>query len=181
MTLVALFEKVDLLSLPIESLAHGMDSMGTVCSGTLVTGDRFTVSQNLDNQESVFVHDSVDNETTEISRDTAVLETTGGASSLSLGGLYSDTSGVKTIQDIIHMTPESSVLTSIEDSSVSSIVIDGSISWNRDDCCLYMAEDRVFRFKYNAGTSTEPPRLSLEALNQAGDSYIPKFEVEKTS
>lgn len=180
MTLVVLFENVDLLSLPMESIARSMDSMGPMCSGTLVTGDRFAVSQTMDNQGSVFVHDSTANDTTEISRDTAVLETTGESSSLSLGGLYSDGSGVKTIQDVIHMTPTSSVLTSITDSSVSSITIDGSISWNKDDCCLYMAEDKVFRFKYNVGTTTEASRLSLEALNQAGTAYIPKFEVEKS-
>ena len=181
MTLVALFEKVELLSLPMESIAHSMETMGTMCSGTLVTGDRYTVSQTADNQGSVFVHDSLSNDTTEISRDTASLGNTGETSSLSLGGLYSDGSGVKTIQDVIHMTPESSVLTSITDTAVSSITIDGSISWNKDDCCLYMAEDKVFRFKYNPGTSTEAPRLSLEALDQAGTSYIPKFEVEKSS
>lgn len=181
MTLVVLFEKVQLLSLPMESMAHNMDSMGATCSGTLVTGDRYTVSQTIDNRGSVFVHDSTDNDTTEISRDTAVLESSGDTSSLSLGGLYSDGSGVKTIQDVIHMTPDRSVLTSIADSSVASIIIDGSISWNKDDCCLYMAEDKVFRFKYNSGSDLEPPRLSLEALDQAGATYIPKFEVEKGS
>jgi len=180
MTLVVLFEKVELLSLPLETIAQSMDSLGTMCSGTVVTGDRYSVSQTIDNQGSVFVHDSIANSTTEISRDTAVLETTGNSSSLSLGGLYANSSGVKTIQDVIQMTPESSVVTSINGSIVSSITIDGSISWNKDDCCLYLSENRVFRFKYNPGTDTELPRLSLEALNQAGTSYIPKFEVERS-
>ena len=181
MTLVVLFENVNLLSLPLESLAHDMDSMGTMCSGTLVTGDRFCVSQSLDNQGSVFVHNPADNSTTEISRDTAVLETNGGSSSLSLGGLYSNASGFKTIQDVIHLTPDNSVINSISDNAVSSITIDGSISWNKDDCCLYLSEDKVFRFKYNEGTDTQPPRLSLEALDQSGSSYIPKFEIERNS
>jgi len=180
MTLVVLFEKVELLSLPLETIAQNMDSMGTMCSGTVVTGDRYSVSQTIDNQGSVFVHDPNENSTTEISRDKALLETTGESSSLSLGGLYTNNSGVKTIQDIIQMTPESSVVTSINGTAVSSITIDGSISWNRDDCCLYLSENRIFRFKYNPGTDTESPRLSLEALNQAGTSYIPKFEVERS-
>lgn len=180
MTLVALFERVELLSLPVEALAHGVDAMGTTCSGTLVTGDRFTVSQSSGNRESVFVHDPIGDATTEISRDTAALETAGGPSSLSLGGLYTDGSGVKTIQGVMSLAPDRSVLAAIEGSSVSSTTIDGSISWDRDDCCLYMSEDKVFRFRYNAGTPTTPPRLSLEALDQSGSAYVPKFEVEKS-
>lgn len=179
MTLVVLFEKVDLLSLPMASVAESMRTMGSMCSGTLVTGDRFTVSHDTDNQGSVFIHDPVENDTIEISRDTAVLEATGESSSFSLGSLYADVSGVKTIQDVVHMTPEKTVMSSISETSVSSITIDGSISWNKDDCCLYLSEDQIFRFKYNPGTNTEPPRLSLEALNQSGTAYIPKFEVEK--
>ncbi len=181
MTLVVLFEKVDLLSLPMASVAESMESMGPVCSGTLVTGDRFAVSHTPGNQGSVFVHDSNTGDTVEISRDTSILETTGDTSSLVLGGLYSDDSGVRTIQDVVKMTPEKSVLTSITNSSVASITIDGSISWNKDDCCLYLSEDKVFRFRYNPGTNTDAPRLSLEALDQSGTGYIPKFEVEKYS
>lgn len=179
MTLVVLFEKVELLSLPLESFKESVDNMGPMLSGTLVTGDRFTVSQSVDNQGSVFVHDPLSDDTTEISRETSKLETTGESSSLLLGGLYSDTSGVKTIQDVIKMSAESTVLTSISDTAVSSVTIDGSISWNKNDCCLYMSEDKIFRFKYNNDTDT--PRLSLEALNQSGTAYIPKFEVEKNS
>lgn len=181
MTLVILFEKVDLLSLPMESIAESMESMGPMCSGTLVTGDRFTVAHTSGNQGSVFVHDPNEDDTIEISRDTSTLDTTGDTSSMVLGGLYSDISGVRTMQDVIKMTPESSVVTSITNSAVSSITIDGSISWNKDDCCLYLSEDKVFRFKYNSGTDTDSPRLSLEALNQSGTDYIPKFEVEKNA
>lgn len=181
MTLVVLFEKVDLLSLPLASVAEGMSTMGSTCSGTLVTGDRFTVSHDSDNQGSVFIHDPVDDDTVEISRDTAVLETTGETSSLSMGSLYSDVSGIKTIQDVVHMTPEKAILTSISDTTVSSITIDGSISWNKNENSLYLSEDQIFRFRYNPGTNTEPPRLSLEALNQSGTAYIPKFEIEKDS
>lgn len=181
MTLVVLFEKVDLLSLPMASIAESMESMGPMCSGTLVTGDRFAVSHTSGNQGSVFIHDSNEDDTVEISRDTSTLENTGETSSLVLGGLYSDSSGVRTIQDVVQMTPEKSVLTSITESSVSSITIDGSISWNKDDCCLYLSEDKVFRFRYNPGTNTDAPRLSLEALNQSGTEYTPKFEVEKNS
>ena len=179
MTLIVQFEKVELLSLPLESMVDSVETMGTTCSGTLVTGDRFTVSQTGDNYESVYVYDETGEDSTEISRDTTTLDSTGVSSSLILSGLYSDTSGIKTIQDVIHMEPERSVLTSIDETSVSSVTIDGSISWDKNDCCLYMASDKIFRFKYNPGTETQSPRLSLEALNQAGTSYVPKFEIEK--
>lgn len=179
MTLTIKFEQVVLLSLPLESIATSMDSMGTSCSGTIITRDRFAVSQTTDNQDSTFVYDDTLDETTEISRDTATLESSGQSSTLVLGGLYSDPSGVKTIQDIITLTPDSSVLRSIELNDVASVTIDGSISWNKDECALYMSEDKIFRFKYNASDGTNPSRLSLESLNIAGTTYIPKFEITR--
>ena len=179
MTLTILFEQVELISLPLESIAPLMDTMGTSCSGTIITRDRFAVSQTVDNQDSAFVYDSVLDETTEISRDTATLESSGDSSTLVLGGLYSDPSGVKTIQDIITMAPDASVIRSIELNDVASVTIDGSISWNKDECALYLSSDRIFRFKYNPSDGTDPSRLSLESLNQSETAYIPKFEITR--
>ena len=179
MTLTIKFEQVELLSLPLESIATSMESMGTSCSGTIITRDRFAVSQTVDNHDSTFVYDDTLGETTEISRDTATLESSGESSTLVLGGLYADPSGVKTIQDIITLKPDSSVLRSIELNDVASVTIDGSISWNKDECALYMSEDKIFRFKYNPNDGVNPSRLSLESLNIAETAYIPKFEITR--
>jgi hypothetical protein len=179
MTLTIRFEKVELISLPLQSIAPTMASLGTSCSGTIITRDIYAVSDTLDNQDSAYVYDSLLEETTEISRDTATLESSGSSSTLKLSGLHSDISGTKTIQDIITMTPYAAVLNSIEENEVASVTIDGSMSWNKDECALYLSSDKIFRFKYNSSNGTDPSRLSLESLNQEGTIYIPKFEITR--
>jgi len=177
MTLIVQFEEVSTLNLPIESMASSMDSMGTSCSGTIITRDRYSVSQTTDNQDSIFVYEDGTGETTEISRNTATLESSGESSSLVLGGLYSDSTGFKTIQDVITMTPDDSIIKSIDGSTVSGLTIDGSISWDKNECALYLSADKIFRFKYNPASGDDPAMFALESLNQAETAYIPKFEI----
>lgn len=177
MTLIVQFEEVAILDLPIESVASVMDSLGTSVSGTIITKDRFAVSQTTENTDSIFVYEEGNDESTEISRNTAVLESSGQSSSLVLGGLYSDTSGFKTIQDIVTLKPELSILKSINGTDVSGLTIDGSLSWDKSDRALYLSSDKIFRFKYTPQNGNNPPTFALEALNQAETAYIPKFEI----
>lgn len=157
-------------------------NLSSVQSGNVVYGNKqhVTVEDSLCNP--FFVCDEESNETTEIGRDEIAINADDLSCSMTLG-VVQEVSSIKTIQPVVSSTYEKSILSSSDPStnSVTNLTLDGGISWDRDDACLYLSKDKAFRFRFIESDGIRNSRLCLEALDAStgtasSSSYAPKFE-----
>lgn len=160
---------------PSESLAPIIENLSTISSGFLMHKDSYNVSSGMTNSNSCYVYDSSNNSTSEIYRESVTMRTGGESAYASLGVLLDD-AGIKTIQPVITTCPESTVFTSIGGGRVCNLTLDGSISWDRDDACLYLSANKAFRFRYVEADQINPSRLVLEGYNDSSTEYVAKIE-----
>lgn len=165
----------DPISLSYPSLVQQSDKLTSVSCGRVVHNNTCHVTQGQKVYTSSFVHDDSDGMSTEITRDEVVMDSSGTSSSMYLGVLQ-EFSSVQTMQPIVTTNPETTMITSLDSSSVYNLTLDGSISWDKDSSCLYLSANKAFRFRYIESDGVLPSRLVLEGLNETTDSYDPKVE-----
>ena len=165
----------DPISIPYPSMLEQSESMTSVSCGRIVHRNTSHVTAGLEVSKASYVHDSSTNLSTEISREQVVMDPTGDSASMSLGVLH-ESGGIKTIQPVITTTSAATIVTSLDSDSVYNLTLDGSISWDRDDACLYLSSNKAFRFRYVESDGLSPSRLVLEGLDESTGVYLPKVE-----
>ena len=152
------------------------ESLTSASCGTIVHRNANYVTLGQEVSNASYVHDALTNTSTEIVRDQVVMDPTGDSASVSLGVLHESAPGVKTIQPIIQTTSGATTFTSLKSDSVINLTLDGSISWDSDDACLYLSSNKAFRFHYVESDGMSPSRLVLEGLDESSGVYLPKVE-----
>ena len=175
MPLIATFENVEFTETPQANYVSNVSTLGYVCTGTMVSGNRYSIGSSTTNYDASFILDS--GVTTEITRESVSLEEDGTSANMDMSVLHEDSSGIKSIENVISSNPSETILKSKLGSYTINATIDGSISWNTNDCALYLSSDKIFRFKYSAATESSPAKLSLEALNSNETEYISKMDI----
>lgn len=161
-----------------RSLAHpsvSLENLSGVACGTIVHHNKDQVSSGSTQSNSSFVYDSNSQRTTEVSRTETVLQAPG-ESHVELGTLVT-VGGEKAMKAVITTSPTSTVMSSLQGGLAANLTIDGSISWDRDESCLYLSANRAFRFRYMESDGVMPSMLVLEGLNPVTLDYVPKFEI----
>lgn len=161
-----------------RTLAHpsvSLDNLSGVACGTIVHHNKNQVSPGSTQSNSSFVYDSPNQRTTEVSRNDAVLQAPG-QSYVELGTLVT-VAGEQNMKPIVTSSAASTVLSSLQDGLASNMTIDGSISWDRDESCLYLSANKAFRFRYIESDGVMPSMLVLEGLNPTTLGYVAKFEI----
>lgn len=161
--------------LPVSTSTNNIDEFSIVTSGNVLYRDKYQVTSSTTIQNSFYVHDESINESTEISRNTVELNENDTAS-VSLSSLYQSISQIKTIQPVLKTTPTETKISTISSDNVFNLTLDGSISWDSDEACLYLSANKAFRFRYVASNGTNPSRLVLEGYSDATSTYLPKVE-----
>ncbi|CAM9133845.1 unnamed protein product, partial [Ectocarpus sp. 8 AP-2014] len=147
-----------------------------VACGTIVHNDKTQVASGNTQSNSRFVYDQQSQDTTEVSRNATVLDASGQSAHVELSTLVT-VDGERSMQPVIKSSPTSTTFSSLRGGLVANLTIDGSISWDRDESCLYFAANRAFRFKYIESNGISPSMLVLEGLNPTTLQYTPKFEI----
>lgn len=163
--------------LPINALTNAIDDFSIVSSGKVLLRNKYQVALAEKVQNSSYVNDESSGETTEISRDK--IELNGETASISLGSMYETVSGVKTIQPVLKTTPTETNIMSISSDTVCNLTLDGSIAWDRDEACLYLAANKAFRFRYVESDGISSSRLVLEGYSESTSTYLPKVEFSR--
>lgn len=164
------------ISLPYPSMIDQSQLMTSVSCGRIVHRNTSHVTAGLEVSKASYVHDTSTNLSTEISREQVVMDPAGNSASMSLGVLQEFSDGIKTIQPVITTTPAATTVTSLDSSAVYNLTLDGSISWDSDDACLYLSSNKAFRFRYVESDGLSPSRLVLEGLDESTQMYLPKVE-----
>jgi len=170
------------MSTPVEpphsSIVSISSNLAPICAGTIVHRNKNQITSGSEINNSTYVHDTDLNVSTEIAREVVTMDISGTTSTISMGVLNEDSISEQTIQPVITSTPLSTVITSTDNStpSVCNLTLDGSISWDKDDACLYLSANKVFRFRYIVTDGVEPSRLSLEGYSDTLLVYLPKAE-----
>lgn len=165
----------DPLELAYPSLVDVSDQLTSVSSGRIVHNNVYHVTQGRQVYNSSFVYDDSDGTSTEIARDEVIMDESGESASMYLGVLH-ETESIKTMQPVVTTSSENTTLTSIDETSVYNLTLDGSISWDTDSASLYLSVDKTFRFRYVESDGISPSRLVLEGLNDSTGTYDPKVE-----
>lgn len=152
-------------------------AMTSVSCGSIIHKNTSHVTLGQQVSKASYVHDTLTGLSTEISREEVVMDPTGDSASIALGVLH-DSGGIKTIQPVITATPASTIVTSLDPSSVYvyNLTLDGSISWDTNDASLYLSSNKAFRFRYVESNGISPSRLVLEGLDEGTGVYMPKVE-----
>ncbi|CAM9256550.1 unnamed protein product [Sphacelaria rigidula] len=167
----------DPLSVPYPSMLHQSKSFTSASCGKIVHKNANYVALGQEVSNASYVHDTSTNTSTEIVRDQVAMDPTGDSASMSLGVLHESASGgVKTIQPIMTTTSDATTVTSLNADSVFNLTLDGSISWDSDDACLYLSSNKAFRFHYVESDGITASRLVLEGLDESSGAYMPKVE-----
>ena len=166
----------DPLSVPYPTVLEQSQSLTSTSCGRIVHKNANYVAFGQEVSKASYVHDISTNTSTEIARDQVVMDPTGDSATMSLGVLHESVSGVKTIQPIISTNSAATTLSSLESDRVYNLTLDGSISWDSDDACLYLSSNKAFRFRYVESDGVFPSRLVLEGLDEASGVYLPKVE-----
>lgn len=153
-----------------------LDNMSSVACGTVFHNNKSQVSTGSTQSNSSFVYDTQSQETTEVSRNDAVLGDDGQSAHIEMGNLVT-VNGERGIQGVIKSDATSTTLSSLQGGLTARLTIDGSLSWDRDECCLYLSANKAFRFKYIESDGIKPSMLVLEGLNPTTLQYMPKFEI----
>lgn len=163
------------LSLTYPSLVDVSDNLTSVSCGRIVHNNTYHVTQGQEVCNSSFVHDESGGTSTEIQRDSVVMDPSGDSASMYLGVLH-ETDSIKTLQPVIKTSSDKTTLTSVNSTSVYNLTLDGSISWDTDSASLYLSSNKNFRFRYVESDGINPSRLALEGLNDLNGLYDPKVE-----
>lgn len=163
---------------PYSSIVVLSTSLAPVCAGTIVHRNKNQVTSGSEIYNSTYVHDSVTDVSTEIAREVVSMDPSGSTSTMTMGVLNEATGPVQTLQPVVTTSPSSTILTSVDNvsPSVCNLTLDGSISWDKDDACLYLSSNKVFRFRYIVTDGTNPSRLALEGYSDSLSTYLPKAE-----
>jgi len=170
------------MSTPVEpphsSIVALSSNLAPICAGTIIHRNKNQITSGSEINNSTYVHDTGLNTSTEIAREVVTMDTAGTTSTISLGVLNEDSTPEQTIQPVVVSTPSSTTVTSVDNStpSVCNLTLDGSISWDKDDACLYLSANKVFRFRYIVTDGIEPSRLALEGYSDTFLTYLPKAE-----
>ena len=156
---------------PSVSLEH----LSVVACGSIIHNDKNQVGLGSTQSNSTFVYDAPGQTTTEVSRNDVVLDPSGDSASVTLGTLVT-AGGGQSMKEVIKSSPTSTIISSLQGTSVSNLSIDGSISWDRDESCLYLSANKAFRFKYIESDGVSPSMLVLEGLSATTLEYMPKVE-----
>ncbi len=157
------------------SLVQSMEYLSVVSSGSIVHNDKNQVSLGQTQTNSTYVHDTSDDTTLEISRDDVILDTSGDNAKANMGVLVS-VNGEQNMKTVLSSDANSTVMSSIEGTLISNFTLDGDISWDRDESCLYLSANKAFRFRFHESDGIIPSRLTLEGLNETTLEYMPKVE-----
>lgn len=166
----------DPLSVPYPTLLGQSQSLTSSSCGRIVHKNATFVTLGQEVSNASYVHDTSTNTSTEIARDQVVMDPTGNSATMSFGVLHESLNGVKTIQPIISTNSAATTLSSLDSGSVYNLTLDGSISWDSDDACLYLSSNKAFRFRYVESNGISPSRLVLEGLDESSGMYLPKVE-----
>lgn len=153
-----------------------LDNLSPVACGTIFHNNTSQVAAGSTQSNSSFVYDALTHETTEVSRNDAVLDDDGQSAHVEMGNLVT-VNGEKGVQGVVRSDPMSTTLSSLQEGLTARLTIDGSLSWDRDECCLYLSANKAFRFKYIESNGISPSMLVLEGLNNTTLKYLPKFEI----
>ena len=164
----------DPLSVPYPTVLDQSQSLTSTSCGRIVHKNANFVTLGQEVSKASYVHDTSKNTSTEIARDQVVMDPTGDSATISLGVLHDN--GVKTIQPIISTNSAATTLSSLDSDSVYNLTLDGSMSWDTDDACLYLSSNKAFRFRYVESDGFSPSRLVLEGLDESSGVYLPKVE-----
>jgi hypothetical protein len=166
-------------SLPHPSLVKYTKSLSSACCGRIVHSNTNLIApgKEEDATKASYVYNVEDDHTTEICRDEVKMDPVQNSASMTLGVLHeAEPGGTKTIQPIISTTSAATTLTSLDSTGVYNLTLDGSVSWDRDEACLYMSSNKAFRFRYVESDGVSPSRLALEGLSNDTGEYRPKVE-----
>lgn len=163
------------------SLVQYTKSLSAACCGRIVHANTNIIASEVEEEVSKasYVYNELDGDTTEICRDEVSMDVVENSALMTFGVLHeaeTETGGVKTIQPIISTRSTATILTSLDSTDVYNLTLDGSISWDRDEACLYLSSNKAFRFRYIESNGVDPSRLALEGLNDATGEYHPKVE-----
>lgn len=153
-----------------------LDNMSSVACGTLIHNNKSQVSMGSIQSNSSFVYDTQSQATTEVSRNDAVLDEKGQSARVGMSNLVT-VNGERGIQTVINSDATSTILSSLRGGLTARLTVDGSLSWDRDECCLYLSANKAFRFKYIESDGIRPSMLVLEGLNPITLQYAPKLEI----
>lgn len=171
----------DSLSFPFPSLVEHTKYLSSASCGSIVHGNTNLVSSDGNEvSRGSYVRDAQSLGTTEVCRDQVCLSVEENTGEMSFGVLHevnTEESGlVKTIQPVVHTTTERTTLTSVDSVDVCRLTFDGSISWNKNEACLYLSSNRVFRFRFIESDGISPSRLAIQGLNEETGEYTSKVE-----
>lgn len=152
-----------------------VDNLAVVACANIVHNDKNQVSIDQVQSNHAFVHESVGGKTTEIVREEVAMDASGGAAEATLGVLVT-VAGEQSMKQVVKAAAAATIVSSVQGTSVANMSIDGSISWDRDESCLYLSANKAFRFRFSESDGVSPSMLVLEGLNASTLEYAPKVE-----
>lgn len=155
--------------------------LAPLVSGTIVHKEKHQVIPSSTDDvlySSSYVHDENTGESVEVAREEVTMDESGSSAQFTFGVLQEDASGVQTIRNVISTNPSSTTISSTDSglNSMCNLKIDGGISWDTDDACLYLSSNKRFRFKYIESDGFNPARLSIQGFDNTTSTYVTKAD-----
>lgn len=156
------------MSDPSEFPYPVFNDLGSVACGNVVHGN---LAQFGDCIKSAFAFNESTDSSTEVSRDEIVV----GDSEKKMCSSLATPLGMQSVIETCH---SKTTITSLSPdlSNTSTLALDGNISWDSDDACLYLSASKNFRFRFVDDSESDFSRLVLEGLDSDTSEYKTKAE-----